>query len=96
MHVNLGTIGIGLTTQLMMESEKSKHPILVVGIESAKRLKKAAKDEGINIPDPICIDSMRGMPYTNIIVDNADMILYSLLKDKGFRGNISTIGINCE
>lgn len=74
----------GKTYDCITESAKTGAVIVVRDSHTVKYLKKSAKERGLDIPDPVIATELaKGNsdiePGTHLIVDDADLVLSSLL-----------------
>jgi hypothetical protein len=96
--------GHGKTTRLLYASEFTNTPILCANQASKQHLLDRAKELNLNIPEPITPAdvTMWGMFATNtmrdrdILVDEAPMVLQSLLGYLGMNGEIKAITLTDE
>ncbi len=97
----LGTRGSGITTDLILESAKFQKPILTSNRGLCRAYITKAKNLNLIIPEPISLDNLDTNTYVydldEILIDNLNIILYKLLKDKGLNiKNIGTVGCSLE
>ena len=100
MRIITGNRGSGLSTSLVLESAQFNTPILTTSTGSCEHLKDLAQQMGLSIPEPINLNQIGlNLKYyleTNdrLLIDNADFVLRTLLKEKGFDGHIVAAGLN--
>jgi len=95
--------GRGKTTRLLYASEFNDTPILCANQTSKQHLLDSAKRLNLNIPEPITPSdvTMGGVFKTSIrdqdiLVDEAPMVLQSLLNCLGMKGGIKAITLTEE
>lgn len=95
--INLGR-GQGKTTRLLYASEFSNIPILCSTTIEAKILQEMAYKYGLNIPSPIAVSEIVANKFrgdksidNGVLVDEAPMVLQSLLSSLGVRGGVKAI-----
>lgn len=95
--INLGR-GQGKTTRLLYASEFNDMPILCVNSCMKKDLLERAAFYGLEIPEPISVSDItsgftRGSENANkeVLVDEAPMVLQTLLNQLGMYGGIKAI-----
>ena len=84
----------GKTTKLMVMSELTRTPILVVTKERAKYLIQQANILGYNIPTPICVSELENRKLhweDKILVDDAIDVLEAILSNYGYKIDVATI-----
>ena len=93
----------GKTTRLLYASEFNNTPILCMSRDAKQHLLDSAKRLNLEIPEPITpLDiTMGGVFKTNmkdldILVDEAPMVLQSLLSGLGMNGGIKAITLTAE
>ena len=102
MRIITGNRGSGLSTSLVLESAQFNTPILTFSTSSCSHLKNIAKQLKITIPEPINLNnpdpSLHDMfrNHDRILIDNADRVLEELLRQKGFYGTITAVGISLD
>lgn len=93
----------GKTWDLLHKSAHTKYPIIVRNTDECKHLKKKAESMGLEIPNPISINtiikgiregvqSIPGMIGCHVMVDDADCILQELIR-RGINCDIDTIAM---
>lgn len=95
--------GHGKTTRLLYASEFNNIPILCANHISKKHLLDSAKKLNLKIPEPITISAAvsgdifkTSMRDQDILVDEAPMVLQSLLSCFGMNGDIKAITLTAE
>lgn len=95
--INLGR-GQGKTTRLLYASEFNNVPILCSTCEKKRYLIEQAKGYGLKIPEPISVSDITSSKHRDseiidkdILIDEAPMVLQSLLTHLGMRGKIRAI-----
>ena len=95
--INLGR-GQGKTTRLLYASEFNDMPILCSNSYMKKNLLERAAFYGLKIPEPISVSDItsgftRGNENANkeVLVDEAPMVLQTLLNQLGMHGGIKAI-----
>lgn len=90
--------GTGKTTLLIKQSSMCSVPILCATEQSAKYIKQMACDLGRIIPEPISVASLptiRGRKFKSLLVDNAEDVLASLVRQLS-GASVETITISPE
>lgn len=95
--------GYGKTTRLLYASEFNNTPILCATHTSKQNLVDKAKQLNLNIPEPIvpseltcCSSCKTSLRDKDILVDEAPMVLQSLLSSLGVRGEVKAITLTAE
>lgn len=95
--------GYGKTTRLLYASEFNNIPILCANDMQKKNLINMAKELLLQIPEPITVSEIalnrfegNGARDKDILVDEATMVLQSLLDFLGVRGEIKAITLTDE
>ena len=95
--------GNGKTTRLLYASEFNNIPILCASQTSKQHLLDTAKRLKLNIPEPIAPSDVTmggvfktSMKDQDILVDEAPMVLQSLLSNLGMSGSIKAITLTDE
>lgn len=98
--INLGR-GQGKTTRLLYASEFNDALILCSTLTEKRYLQEQAKRYGLEIPEPITVsdvtsNTLRGSEkiLKDVLVDEAPMVLQSLLQQLGMRGGIRAITLS--
>ena len=88
----------GKTTRLLYASEFQEIPILCVNDRYKEYLIDAAEELGLKIPEPISVtevvsNRLRGnnIGDNGVLVDEAPMVLQSLLNSFGLKGEVKAI-----
>lgn len=90
--------GEGKTTELVKLSAETGYPIVTHSVGHNEVIKTRAKELKINIPKPIHfkqLDSLRGMHISGVLVDDADMLLSSLIY-QACRARIGAIAMSVD
>lgn len=69
----------GKTTRLLYMSEAQNIPILCCNQCDKKIIQEKADHYGLKIPEPICIDELRGRDIKEILIDEALITLQKLI-----------------
>lgn len=95
--INLGRCQ-GKTIRLLYASEWQNIPILCANHCQKEYLKEKARDLGLKIPEPITPSSLaRGKTeHKDILIDEAPLVLQSLLKELGVMGEIKAITLTSD
>lgn len=100
--INLGR-GRGKTTRLLYASEWNDIPILCASSSQKKHLIDMAKRLGLNIPEPIVVSEItscriRGNKAVekDLLIDEAHLVLQSLLKSMGMNGEVKAITLTSD
>lgn len=100
--INLGR-GQGKTARLLYASEWQDIPILCSNNMQKKYLIDKSKELGLQIPEPITVsnvvsDKLSGSTIRDkdLLVDEAPMILQSLLNAIGMRGEVKAITLTSD
>lgn len=90
----IGSRGQGKTTKLIEISAKTQIPILCMNEFSRNKILKKASTLGIwNLPTPVIfIKDYRGQ--YRVLVDDAEVVLKSLLQEKGLEMSGFSISLN--
>lgn len=95
--------GCGKTTRLLYASDFNYIPILCATFAQKDFLVDQAEKFGLNIPEPIVASELTSIRITgskaadkDLLVDEAPMVLQSLLNSLGMRGNIKAITLTDE
>ena len=82
MDIIVGGRGAGKTVELIKRSHSSKAVIVTATYTRVEAVKQMAKELQIDIPDPICIDSLKHQTRSwgvlnnrHILIDDADAVL---------------------
>lgn len=75
--------GKGKTTVMLARSAATKAPIVCYSRADVVFLKQKAMLLGLNIPSPITFSGLHaGIRLQNVLIDNADAIIQSLIESK--------------
>lgn len=95
--------GCGKTTRLLYASEFNNIPILCASQTHKQHLLDSAKQLNLNIPEPITPSDIAREPVvktslrdTDILIDEAPMVLQSLLSYLGMNGGIKAITLTAK
>lgn len=84
--INLGRQQ-GKTTRLLYASEWNQTPILFATHQMKKYAEWQAKELGLKIPEPLCVQELkdRDVGHTDVLVDEAPLVLRNLLSTFGIK-----------
>ena len=95
--------GCGKTIRLLYASEYNQSPILCATNISKQYLVDMAEQLHLNIPEPIAASELTGdgvrktsLLDQDILVDEAPMVLQSLLSSLGMRGEVKAITLTAD
>ncbi len=100
--INLGR-GQGKTIRLLYASEFNDIPILCATQTQKQYLIDRAKELGLKIPEPIIPSEITSSRMSvskvvdkDILIDEADLVLQSLLNSLGMRGGVKAITLTSD
>lgn len=100
--INLGR-GLGKTMRMLYASEFNDAPILCANHMQKKYLVNKSKELGLQIPEPIMVSDVVSDKFTksairdkDILIDEAPMILQSLLNSLGMKGEVKAITLTSD
>lgn len=82
MTVNAKPRAGGKTYDIIHHSAQTGSPILCASRSEVRRIQAVAKDLMVSIPTPIFIDDCEGKGTSGYCVDNAELMLKKLIKEK--------------